>query len=136
MRSIIARSYTETETKGRWLVLDENNIIYSCVCIELPNKGNAKKISCIPEGIYPLKKITSPTKGKCFLLENVPGRSAVEVHIGNYVEGVKIDSEGCILPGGSFADINKDGFIDVAGSTQALKDLLSILPDESILYII
>jgi hypothetical protein len=136
IRSIIARKYTKTETQGRWLVMDGNDIIYACVCIELPNLNNKKKVSCIPEGVYTMRKITSPTKGECFLLDNVPDRTAIEVHIGNYINGKKIDSEGCILPGGKFSDINSDGFIDVANSTQALKDLLSILPDESLLYIL
>jgi hypothetical protein len=95
----------------------------------LPNLGNKQRISCILEGVYKVTKIVSPTKGKCFLLHNVLNRTAVEIHIGNYATGKKVDTEGCILPGMRFADANGDGELDVVESTIAMNHLLTILPD-------
>lgn len=141
MNVIISRKYNFSETQGLWLVLNENKIIYQCVTLELPRikipyQINAKSVDCILEGVYPATKYYSPTKGLVFLLHNVIGRTAVEVHIGNYVAGLKIDSQGCILVGSSFADRNGDGFIDVVDSTETMKDLRALLPDKFIIHII
>lgn len=139
MKVVIKRVYNELETLGDLQVLLGDGpayfIKFECKTLELPNKGNQRKISCIPEGPYKVKKIISPTKGKCFLLENVPNRSAVEMHIGNFAAGKKVDTEGCILPGMYFADRNGDGIIDVADSTKAMNTLLEILPDSFELFI-
>jgi hypothetical protein len=63
-------------------------------------RDNKTGISCIPAGTYkcvphgwePNSKVTKP---KTWRLENVPGRFAVLIHIGNYTK----DTEGCILAG-------------------------------------
>lgn len=57
-----------------------------------------RKNPCIPEGTYKLKKYFS-TKfcENVLLLEDVPGRSYIEIHVGNFVQ----DTRGCILPGRS-----------------------------------
>ena len=131
MKVEIKRKYQEKETLGDLKILDKDNFsLFTCHTIELPNLNNQRKISCIPEGTYKVTKIFSPTKGKCFLLHNVPGRSAVEIHIGNYATGKKVDTEGCILPGMRFADANGDGQLDVVESTIAMNKLLQILPNE------
>jgi hypothetical protein len=138
MIAIINRTYTVNETCGNWRSFNEveNKMVFECKTIELPDLGNQHNISCVPEGIYDVEKINSPTKGPCFLLKNVPGRSEVEIHIGNYAAGKKIDTEGCILPGMKFIDLNNDGNIDVAYSTAALSKLLEIMPDKFKLYIV
>lgn len=135
MNAIIKRTYNPNETLGKMTIIDGNKKLFRCVTIELPDKGNQHNISCIPEGIYDVVKIISPTKGKCFLVLNVPDRSAVEIHIGNYAAGKQIDTKGCILPGMCFEDLNNDGIIDVAFSTTALNKLLEILPDKCKLQI-
>lgn len=140
MNVILSRKYNYSETQGLWLVMNENKIIYQCVTIELPRikipyQINANSVDCIPEGLFPAKHYYSPTKGLVFLLSNVPGRSAIEVHIGNYVAGLKIDSQGCILPGSRFMDRNNDGFIDVVESTPVMDYLRSLLPDKFNIYI-
>jgi hypothetical protein len=137
MRMQIVRTYQENETLGNAEIYDDNeNIIFNFHTIELPNKNNQQKISCIPERAYEVNKIISPTKGHCFLLKDVPGRSAVEIHIGNYAAGKKVDTEGCILPGMGFEDLNNDGNLDVVHSTVAMEKLLEILPDTFSLTII
>ena len=141
MNVVLSRKYNFSETQGLWLVLNENKIIYQCVTLELPRikipyQINAHSVDCILEGDYPATHYYSPLKGLVFLLHNVPGRDAVEVHIGNYVAGLKIDSQGCILPGSSFADRNGDGFIDVIDSTTTMNELRALLPDKFNIHIL
>ena len=136
MNVVISREYNTKETKGILCVFEGCDIIYPCKTLELPELGNKKKISCIPEGVYNVIKIYSPTKGKCFHVQDVPGRNEVLIHVGNYVSGKKIDTQGCILVGRKFIDINKDGNIDVVSSAQAMKILLEILPNKFKLYIL
>lgn len=136
MKAIMSRTYGANETKSSFFIMNGEQKLFECKTIELPDKGNQRKISCIPEGIYKCTKIVSPTKGHCFLLHDVPNRTAVEIHIGNYASGKKVDTEGCILPGMKFMDINGDGNIDIADSTIAMSALLRILPDEFKLYIL
>ena len=127
---IICRSYGEKETLGALIVLNGKDKLFECKTIELPNLNNQNNISCVPEGNYKGSPIISPTKGKCFLIENIPNRQAIEMHIGNYATGKQVDTLGCILPGMLFADINSDGNLDVAGSTTAMTFLLGILTEE------
>jgi hypothetical protein len=136
MKAVIIRDYFPLETLGTFVIIDNSKLVWNCVCIELPNKDNKLKVSCILPGTYLVKKIVSEKHGNCFLLSDVPGRSAVEIHIGNYAAGKKVDTEGCILPGMYFADLNKDGISDVAGSPDAMQHLLQFLPNEFNLTII
>jgi len=100
--------------------------------LELSWKKNAKQISCIPKGIYKVRKRTSAKYGEHFHILNVPNRDFILCHHGNY----HTDILGCILPGKGLADINKDGSLDVTGSRQAMKELLATLPKEFELEII
>ena len=136
MKVVISRDYGKNETKGSLFVLNGSELLYRCKTIELPNNGNRRNMSCIPEGTYDTIKYDSPTKGKCFWVQDVPGRDSILIHKGNYVSGSKIDSQGCILPGNYFDDLNEDGFIDIAESTLALEMLLRLLPDSFKLVII
>jgi hypothetical protein len=94
--------------------------------LELAWKKNAKQISCIPKGIYKVRKRTSAKYGEHFHILNVPNRDFILCHHGNY----HTDILGCILVGKGLLDINKDGRLDVTGSRQAMKELLSTLPKE------
>lgn len=54
----------------------------------------------IPEGEYSVVAYFSPARQHdCFLIQNVPGHSGVELHIGNYAR----DTEGCVLTASSFS---------------------------------
>lgn len=142
MYAVIKRTYQEKETLGDLTVFDDSDKklgydfpVYTCKTLELPNKNNERQISCIPEGEYETVKIISSTKGACFLLKNVPGRTAIEIHIGNFASGKKVDTQGCILPGLQYRDMNNDGTMDIIQSTQALDSLLQLLPNKFILKI-
>lgn len=136
MKVIISRSYGEKETQGTLYVFNGQYLLYECKTLELPWLDNKPDISCILEGIYDCQKINSPKNGFCFLVKGVPGRDSIEIHIGNFATGNKVDTKGCILPGIRFVDINNDGDLDITGSTFAMDQLLKILPDEFKLYIL
>lgn len=136
MKSVISRRYRPNETTGKWIVFDQDNKVFELVSVELPDRGNREDCSCIPEGTYILKKTTRANGDPAFLVENVPGRSEIMVHILNFAAGKKIQTRGCIGPGMYLTDINWDGFLDAAESTKAMKKLLDVLPDESTLIII
>jgi len=70
--------------------------------MELPNRDNEIRMSRIPEGEYLCQAYKSPKFGRCWLLRNVPGRSAILIHKGNLAgdtrKGWKTHSMGCLLP--------------------------------------
>ncbi|PRY38459.1 hypothetical protein CLV58_109186 [Spirosoma oryzae] len=71
--------------------------------IELPWKDNQPRISCIPEGTYPVVIYNSPKHGPSLLLKKVPGRSMIEVHSANWAMGKDGTGKtpqllGCIAP--------------------------------------
>jgi len=63
--------------------------------IERPWKENEVGESCIPPGRYNVKRHRSPSKGDCFKIEDVPDRTDILIHSGNWAS----ESRGCILPG-------------------------------------
>lgn len=66
-----------------------------CYTLELPWKDNSNFISCILPGSYNGILRYDKPDGWRIQLENVPNRTAVQIHIGNYTK----DTEGCILVG-------------------------------------
>ena len=94
--------------------------------LELPDKGNQKNISCIPEGIYQAKKRISPGKGyQVIEYINVPNRTYIQMHRGNYTRQLL----GCQLPGVEFIDLDHDGIPDITSTKDTLEELLLLLPD-------
>ena len=93
--------------------------------LELAWKNNAKQISCIPKGIYKVKKRTSKKYGEHFHILNVPNRDMILLHQANFHSQLR----GCIAPGKGLSDLNKDSRLDVTSSKQAMKELLSYLPN-------
>jgi hypothetical protein len=132
MKVVLSRKYLPSQTLGRMIVFDGDKVRMQCCALELPDNGNQHNVSCIPEGKYKVSKIYSPTKGKCFLLKDVPNRTAIEIHSGNFYT----QTEGCILVGNGFEDINDDGNVDVIGSKDTLAKLLTLLPDSFDIHII
>ncbi|AGG57935.1 hypothetical protein VPBG_00163 [Vibrio phage helene 12B3] len=104
---------------------------FRCFTLELPDKGNASNVSCIPAGTYEYFKRVSNVNGNVIELRNVVGRKYVQVHTGNFTS----DILGCILVGKTIADINSDGIPDVTSSGNTMKALLPILDDEGTITI-
>jgi len=137
MKAVLSRRYGNNQTFGRLVVFEGDKIRTQVLSLELPWNGNQKSSSCIPEGKYEVHKIYSPKFGKCFHVLNVPDRTAILIHSGNYASLTSItDTTGCILPGMAFQDINSDGNLDIIQSKHALNKLLDALSDEFELYIL
>ncbi len=131
MKAVLIRNYQEKQTLGTLLLFEKENKVYECKTMELPWRKNQCQISCIPIGKYKVVKHVSPKFGPCFHVLNVPGRSEILIHKGNY----NSDTLGCILPGAAFSDINQDGLKDVTSSKVTIDHLLSICPDHFFLTI-
>lgn len=133
MKAVISREYGKMQTLGRLVVFDGKEILLKVLTLELPDLGNQTNISCIPEGKYKVHRIYSPKFGNCFHVQDVPGRSAILIHRGNYTK----DTMGCILVGLNHIDIDNDGLKDVSDSTAAMNKLLTIITDNEFeLYVI
>jgi hypothetical protein len=92
---IIRDTFTDVSTIGN-LYLDGE---WLCDTLELPYRDNQRSISCIPAGQYKVRLRTaeeSATRDYLHLLiQDVPNRDFVLVHIGNKSS----DSRGCVLVG-------------------------------------
>lgn len=117
-------SSTATQTLGDLTIYKQGDAIFSCKTLELPWKNNARKESCIPAGNYSVLKRHSPRYKDHFHLTDVPGRSFILIHVGNYYT----QTEGCILVGSAHSDIDSDGHLDVIQSGPTMRKLNEILP--------
>lgn len=99
---------------------------FSCKTLELPWLDNKNEVSCIPPGKYVVKKRNSDKYGDHFHLQDVPNRTFILIHHGNF----KKDIKGCILVGATHTDIDGNGFRDVTQSKDTMKKLNEILPAE------
>lgn len=127
MRILIDRySSEEKQTIGKFYLLrDDGSVIDEWHSLELPWLDNQRNISCIPKGAYKARKHNSPKFGESLWIQDVPNRSEILIHKGNFYT----DILGCILIGIGLSDINKDGFVDVTRSADAINLLLLHLKD-------
>jgi len=76
---------------------------FKCYTLELPWKENARNVSCIPKGSYEVKMRLSPKYGQAYWVSDVPDRSFILIHSGNWAgdksKGFKTHVNGCILLG-------------------------------------
>lgn len=126
--SLVRDIASKEQTKGQLFVLDDSaNIVFQCYTLELPWKNNERRISCIPEGRYKVRKRWSQRFRNHFHILDVPNRDHILIHHGNFVRDVL----GCILVGERRLDIDGDGLKDVTNSVATMEKLLSFLPDET-----
>jgi hypothetical protein len=79
-------------TRGELLIEGE----HACYTLERPWLNNRESVSCIPLGTYGVELAWSEHWGRDIPhVMNVPGRTAIEMHPGNFV----YNSIGCILLG-------------------------------------
>ena len=130
MRIVIERyDYGDKQTIGKLFLLDDHNTILSQYwSLELPDKNNKKRVSCIPEGEYIAIKHKSPRFKDCFWIQDVPNRSEILIHKGNFY----FDILGCILIGSDLRDLNKDGLQDVVSSSKSVRDLFNMVKQDKI----
>ena len=109
--AVLVRERTCDEgTFGRLHLLGSG---WSCYTAELPWRNNERNISCIPSGWYKMTFLERSASGRfrnVFLIEDVPGRSGILIHTGNYAgdvsKGIHADVNGCILVGRRTGTLN------------------------------
>lgn len=96
---------------GSCLVYDENkNRVFKGVSLERGWVNNQNRISCIPEGKYPLVLEWSPRfEQNLWEIKNVPGRSECKFHVANYWW----ELNGCVALGKQEKNIDGDRVMDV-----------------------
>lgn len=97
---VLKRMYLDKAVHGRLYVGDE---LLACT-IELPWKQNAKRISCIPEGVYTLRRRYSEKFKWHLVLLEVPERSGILIHPAN--DALK-ELQGCIAPVTAITEVGK-----------------------------
>lgn len=124
MSLVLERMYHETGTNGKFTIEE------LCICssIELPERQNKRKLSCIPEGIFPIKVCKHPKFGECILIENVPKRNGIYIHAMN---DANKQSKGCI---GTV--LVATGVAKGLHSKDALKALIKVIKENKIQQII
>ena len=116
--------HDDKQTIGNLYVIGyDNKIIERFDTLELPWLDNKRRVSCIPVGIYKARKHKSPKFGQSLWLQDVPNRSEILIHQGNYHSQIL----GCLLIGEDLSDINGDGYLDVINSRKAMRSLLNHL---------
>lgn len=107
---------------------------WSCYTVERPWIRNVQRVSCIPEGIYPLRKrrsltVERITDGKFpdgWELEGVPYRSHILIHPANTMD----DLQGCIGVGQNLGFIaGRWAVTDSQATFAQLMAELDALPD-------
>lgn len=103
----LVRFRSDSEGTFGVMTLPDNTILFTG---ELPQKGNRANLSCIPEGTYLIERVNSNTFGPVYEVMNVPKRSNIYIHNGNYCGdaelGFKSDVEGCLLLGCDIGELD------------------------------
>lgn len=102
---------------------------YICNSLEPAWKNNAR-YTAIPPGTYEVILNYSPKFRRVLpLLLNVPGRSSIRIHKGNYPK----DTQGCILPGentkvGAVLNSTKyeEQFVKLCYAAKARRDVITL----------
>lgn len=108
------------QTLGHFTLYDGLEKVFECVTLELPYEENLTNISCVNKGVYEVTHRYSEKYKNHLILNDVPNRRYILIHYGNY----NSDTEGCILVGSRFAQINKDSLLDITSSRRTLSELL------------
>jgi hypothetical protein len=124
----------DTNCTGSLSVEINGRHAFQCATLELAWKDNAPQVSCIPTGTYNVIPHVSPTFGECYWVQDVPNRSQILIQLANYASSSKkhrTDLKGCIALGYNYADLNKDGVIEITNSRVACKDFAKIIGKNS-----
>ena len=92
---LIRDTFSKESTLGELFINGER----ICDTLENPWQDNQRNISCIPEGIYPVRlRLARESASRDYLhllVQDVPDRDWILFHRGNYPK----DTSGCILVG-------------------------------------
>ncbi len=95
---------------------------FHCKTLEPSWRLNQKNISCIPKGTYEVKKVYSLKFGLVYEVQNVPNRTGIYFHGGNFF----FNTKGCILLGKGYGNLNNDKETDIT-DTKATRKTFEIL---------
>ena len=115
-------AYHPTSTFGVLLTPDLKPL---CLTLEDPWKDNKVGESCIPAEKYKCTPHNGTKYKEVWVLNNVPGRSAILIHAGNTHK----DTRGCILVGESFYNYTSS-VLGVGSSRKTLEMLRGALPEQ------
>lgn len=122
----------EIQTLGTLNLIDDNNqVLFSCVTLELPWKSNAKNISCIPAGMYRAQMIWSNKFNYHFVISGVADRTSILIHVGNYTS----ETKGCILAGKFLRPNNKGAGMMLIESQPTLTTLIQLVRKQIPLHV-
>lgn len=125
MKAVLTRQPSDDkQTLGKLEVFDKGRKVFECKTLELDWQNNKRQQSCIPTGEYKVTPRKSAKYGSHFLVNDVPNRSYILIHHGNYHK----DILGCILVGKAHIDINGDNYKDVTSSKATLSQLIKAAP--------
>lgn len=128
--AILTRNTTGDEGTFGTLVTDSG---FTCRTGELPWRDNATGTSCVPPGVYRVEWLPSPKFGLCYHVEDVPGRSDVEIHAANWMgdasKGYQCELRGCIAVGEAVGITAGQAALE--SSQEALVKLLTDLNGDS-----
>lgn len=101
--------------------------------LELPWEDNQRNISCIPCGIYTCEMAGSPRWGSVYHIRDVPERSHILFHPGNWAGRKSMPQflskvEGCILLGHDRREIQEQ--LGISSSRKACDDMFAHLKGE------
>lgn len=113
--SIVRFAYTPMGTFGRLITPT-----FECFTLEEVWDDNKPHVSCIPVGVYGIKRGYFPKHKETFEVLDVPNRSAILFHTGNTIS----DIEGCIVPGMNLGTLNGVWAIKGGTSAPAFKEFM------------
>lgn len=107
---------------------EKNEPIYADISLERGWRNNERNVSCIPKGMYTLKKEFSPKFTEMLWeIYGVEGRSECKIHPANRWK----ELNGCMAPGISVKDIDGDGYLDVTSSRASLERFHAAMGDDT-----
>ena len=119
--TVVRVAQTDVDSFGVMLRDDTREPV--CLSLELPWKDNLPDISCVPAGSYlAVWTKTSKHPGGVYMLQDVHGRSAVEIHVANKASQLL----GCIAVGQQFGALG--GEDAVYSSVDAYNAFLALHP--------
>jgi len=114
----------DKQSLGALLVVENGTTLFNSHVLERGWLDNKSNVSCIPEGIYPLRlEYSGKFKRNLWEAHDVPNRSECKFHVSNYWDQLN----GCFAPGQSRKDIGRDSELDMVGSGKALKSFMEAM---------
>lgn len=104
---------------------------FKCFTLELPWRDNETNVSSIPVGEYNFSFRSSSRNGWVLELQNVPDRTNIQIHSGNFIRNTK----GCILVGDSIKHFHRKKTPNVTNSQKTMTRLIAAAGDSGTIKI-